>query len=109
MIEDQHIQEAVERVVAVASATRKVIVFGSYGRGEPSEHSDLDLLVIENAPVDTHREYARIREAIGRVGTGVGVDLLVCSQEDFERRASVPGTVCYWAQKEGRVLYDAAA
>lgn len=40
---------------------------------------------------------------------GVGVDLLLLSEQEFERRSQVPGTTAYWAKKEGKVLYDAAA
>jgi uncharacterized protein len=37
------------------------------------------------------------------------IELLVFSREEFERRSQVPGTVPYWAKKEGKLLYDAAA
>jgi hypothetical protein len=37
------------------------------------------------------------------------VDVLVFSQEEFERRSQVPGTLPYWAKKEGKLVYDAAA
>ncbi|HRE17509.1 MAG TPA: nucleotidyltransferase domain-containing protein [Rhodocyclaceae bacterium] len=109
MIDETMIRGAVERAVMAASAPSKVIVFGSYGRGDADDDSDLDLLVVEQGPLDQHAEYLRIREAIGRLAPGVGVDLLVCSNEDFERRSLVPGTVYFWALKEGRVVYDAAA
>jgi hypothetical protein len=45
-----------------------------------------------------------LKAAIGQVG--VGVDLLLFSRHDFERRSQVPGTLPYWAMKEGRVLID---
>ncbi len=109
MLDDQVIRQAVDRAVAVAHAPSKVIVFGSYGRGDADEGSDLDLLIVERDVPDRLAEYGRIRGAIGRVAPGVGVDVLVCANEEFERRSSVPGTVFYWAKKEGRVFYDAAA
>ena len=31
------------------------------------------------------------------------------TQEEFERRSQVPGTLPYWAKKEGKLVYDAAA
>jgi hypothetical protein len=37
------------------------------------------------------------------------VDLLLYSEAEFDRRNQVPGTVPYWAKKEGKVLYDTAA
>lgn len=106
MISEQTIREAVERVVAAARPT-KIILFGSLARGESDEGSDLDLLIIEPELVDRYEEMVRLRDAIGPVGTGV--DVLVYSEEEAERRGQVPGTVVYWALKEGRVIYDAAS
>ena len=56
---------------------------------------------------DKAAEHLRLKAAVGRVG--VGVDLLLIEQRDFDRRSQVPGTLPYWAKKEGRVLHDAAA
>ncbi len=91
MIDEQTLQQVVERVVVAAQPSR-VILFGSYGRGEADEGSDLDLMIV-----------------LPTVGSlGVGVDLLVYSDAEFERRSQVPGTVLYWARKEGQQLYAAA-
>ena len=96
-----------QRVAAAATQPATVIVFGSYARGDADEGSDLDLIVIEPELVDKAAEYLRLKAAVGRVG--VGVDLLLYTRRDFERRSQVPGTLPYWAKKEGRVLHDAAA
>ena len=47
MLLNQTILDAVGRAAAVADSPFKIIVFGSYGRGDADDHSDLDLLVIE--------------------------------------------------------------
>lgn len=99
--------ETVERIAAAASQPVTVIVFGSYARGDACEASDLDLVVIEPELPDKGSEYLRLKAAVGRIG--VGVDLLLYARSDFERRSLVPGTLPYWAKKEGRVLHDAAA
>jgi predicted nucleotidyltransferase len=106
MISEQTIREAVERIVTAARPSR-VIVFGSHARGDSDEGSDLDLLVIEPALVDRFQEMIRLRDAVGPIGRGV--DVLVYSEEEARRRGQVPGTVIYWALKEGRVVYDAAS
>ena len=106
MLTTQHLSEAVQRVAASAARPATVIVFGSYARGDADEGSDLDLLVIEPELTDKAGEYLRLKEVIGRIG--VGVDLLLFSQHDFERRSQVPGTLPYWAKTEGRVLYEPA-
>ncbi len=103
----EKLQAAVDRIVARLNSPARVILFGSQARGDADKNSDLDLMVIERELPDKAAEYLRLKAAIGRVG--VGVDLLLYSEAEFERRSQVPGTVPYWAKKEGRVLYDAAA
>ena len=105
MLDMQTIQAAADRLAAAASSPARIILFGSYGRGDADEGSDLDFMVIERELGDKAGEYMRLMDALGRVGTGV--DLLIYPQAEFERRSQVPGTVLYWAVKEGRVLHDA--
>lgn len=107
MLSEQSILDAVGRVAQTATQPAQIIVFGSYGRGDADEGSDLDLLVIEPQVENKAEEYLRFHRAVGSIG--VGVDLLICSRDEFERRSQVPGTLPYWAKKEGKLLYDAAA
>lgn len=105
MIDEQILQEVVKRIVAAAQPSR-VILFGSYGRGDADAGSDLDLMVIEPEVPDQYAEMIRLHEAVSH--TGLGVDVLVYSEAEYRRRSQVPGTVLYWARKEGRALYEAA-
>jgi predicted nucleotidyltransferase len=91
MISERTIREVVKRV-ATAARPSKIILFGSLARGTPDEGSDLDLLVIEPELADRYEEMIRLRDAIGPIGTGV--DVLVYSEEEAERRGQVPGPWC---------------
>ena len=105
MVDELTLQEAVERIIAVAQPSR-VILFGSYGRGDPDGNSDLDLMVIERRLDNRGEEMIRLRKAVGHIG--IGVDILVYSEAEYEPRSQVPGTVLYWARREGRSLYGAS-
>lgn len=106
LLNENAILNAVERIVAAAHEPRKVVLFGSYARAEAREESDLDLLVVEREINDYTAEYSRLREAIGSVG--VGVDLLLFSEAEFEKRRHWWTTPVYWADREGKVLYEHA-
>lgn len=106
MLAQQTILEAAQRAAMAASSPARILLFGSYARGDANEGSDLDLLVIEQQVPDKTTEYLKLHKAIGPLG--VGVDVLVISSAEFERRSQVPGTVPYWAMKEGRLLHDAS-
>jgi len=105
MIDEQTLQQVVQRIVAAAQPSR-VILFGSYGRGDASPDSDLDIMVIKPHVPNRYEEMLRLRKAVGSVGAGI--DLLVYSEAEYERRSQVPGTVLYWARKEGKPVYVAA-
>ena len=107
MLNPQAILGAARRAADAASCPAEVLLFGSYARGDADPGSDLDLMVIEEQVDDKTAEYLKIHRAVGSMG--VGVDIVVISREDFERRRQVPGTVPYWAAKEGRRIHDARA
>ncbi len=107
MLNLRDVRSAADRLIAQASQPVKVILFGSYASGNADEGSDLDLLVIQPVLPDPSykaAEYLRLKKAVGRVG--VGVDLILISQHDFDRRSQVPGTLPYWAKQEGKLLHD---
>ncbi|MBK8750851.1 MAG: nucleotidyltransferase domain-containing protein [Candidatus Competibacteraceae bacterium] len=104
MLTVSEINAVASRLLVETARPAKVIVFGSYARGTADENSDLDVLVVEKEVLDKAGEYLRLKAAVGRIG--VGVDLLLMSESEFERRRQVPGTVPYWASQEGRGLHD---
>lgn len=104
MLNPDEIQAVVRRIVA-ASHPSRVILFGSYARGDADEGSDLDLMVIKRDVADKGKEMLEASCAAGAVPGGV--DVLVYSEREFERRGSVPGTLIYQVRQEGKVVYDA--
>lgn len=104
MLTEEAIQDAVRRVVAAAHSPVKVIVFGSYARGDATDASDLDLMVIERDVRDAGEEMIRLNDAVA--GLDLGVDILVYSEEEFEKRRGWRSTPVYWAAREGKVLYE---
>ncbi|MEA3639695.1 MAG: nucleotidyltransferase domain-containing protein [Lamprobacter sp.] len=104
MLNQDQIHAAVQRLVVQLSQPARVILFGSYARDQANADSDLDLLIVERSLPDKPAEYLKLKQAIGRLG--VGIDLLLMSAGEFERRRQVPGTLAYWASKEGRIIYE---
>jgi len=98
-------QEIVRRILAVAEPD-SIILFGSAATGQMTSESDIDLLVVEPAPENTHTESVRIRRALGDIG--YPVDLIVMATGRFEETKGVIGGLAYPAYKYGQVLYEAS-
>ena len=105
LIPPEAIDTVVRRLVETAHPL-KVILFGSYARGDATGDSDLDLLVIERAVESKVAEMVRLHRALS--GLEIPVDVLVASQQEVEEWGHLPGSPLYWALTEGRVVYEAA-
>lgn len=105
-ITDSIIEQMAECIVKEVNPVR-IILFGSSVRGRAHEGSDVDLLVIEDAPFG--RERSRFRET-GRInralaGFAVAKDILVYSVDEVERWRNSLNHVVSHALREGRDLY----
>ena len=106
MISDETIQKAVE-LLREAANPRKIILFGSYARGEASEDSDLDILVLEEDGSNAFEEMSRLRRVLGPLG--IPSDVIVASEEYYDYWRDTPGNLMFEVALEGRVVYDAQA
>src|ERR1039457_3812404 len=104
-VDETLLNEIVRRVLSVARPDR-IILFGSAAAGRMTKDSDIDLLVVEPAPANTHERRVEIRGAVGDVG--YPVDVVVMRSERFERTKRFIGGIAYPANKYGRVIYQAA-
>ena len=105
MITESTIKEAVRRLKEAASPA-KIVLFGSYARGEAHEDSDLDFLVIEYSLEKPRAEMVRLRDVLRPMR--LPVDVLVTSVEKIREWGDLPGTVLYEALQDGRVVYEAS-
>jgi uncharacterized protein len=102
MISQDQIDSAVRTLAQIAGAER-ILLFGSYARGDAGEDSDLDLLVIAPQVADRAAEMVRLRRALRPMRNPV--DVLVYSADEVARWGDQPGSALYWALQEGRQVY----
>lgn len=107
MITEAQIQAVVARIVEGYQPDR-IILFGSYAYGTPTEDSDLDLLIIKSGVGPERAERAlAVRRLVRGPGTPA-MDILVRTPEETQRAAAIRFSVEAQAVHEGRVLYAAA-
>ena len=93
------------RVLVEQFRPQQIILFGSYARGQPDEHSDVDLLIIMPFEGDSIRKAVEIRSA---VHAGFPVDLLVRTPAQVEQRIAWNDWFMREIVGKGKVVYAAA-
>lgn len=101
-IPDEIIQELISRIAARFHPQR-IILFGSYARGEPQPESDVDLLVVMDSDLRETEQALQIRQ---HVNPRFGVDILVVSPSRLEERLKLGDWFLREVIETGRVVYE---
>lgn len=104
-ISETLIHEAAERLGQAARNPARVILFGSYARGEPDSGSDLDFLVVQQDGFNHRREIVRLQEALSPLR--IPAEVLVVSHEEAAQPERA-GDAVRDALAEGVVLYESS-
>ena len=106
MSDEQILQEAIRRI-RDGFAPERLILFGSRARGQASADADFDFVVLFARAVAVHELAAQIRLALRDLPASF--DILVRSQDEWERWSRVPVTLQHAIAREGRTVYDRVA
>jgi predicted nucleotidyltransferase len=93
-----HLKEALLEAYEIEA----IILFGSLGRGEADEFSDVDLLVV----METDRDTVALGKELAGYLDPVTKDkhIIVKTPKEFCREEDIPGTLAFSAAKEGHFL-----
>lgn len=94
-------------ILVKACEPRKIILFGSRARGDATEDSDIDLMIVEDAVSDAAIEMTRLSRELSKIK--FYADLVVTSQSYFDYWRDTPGNVYFEANLEGKVVYEKTA
>jgi len=67
----------------------KIILFGSYAYGKPTEDSDIDLLIIKDTDDARQERWMRVRRIIRGVTRFLPVSPQIYSKREFEHRMEI--------------------
>ena len=99
--------EEVKRQIVLAIKPlnpEKIILFGSYAYGTPTEDSDLDICVVEKEFESKWKEKARVRKLLS--GIKVGKDILVPRLDEFDFYKNEINSVYYDVDTKGELLWQ---
>lgn len=102
-VTEELLREVVRRILSVGTP-RKIVLFGSWARGQARPDSDLDLLIIEESDLPRHRRARRHRMAL--LGLFPAKDIVVWTPGEVRQWQHVPNAFITTILAEGRVLYE---
>jgi len=107
MIDENIISEVTDKLVKEFNP-EKIILFGSYAWGNPTEESDLDILVIITDSKE--KQTMRMTKALQclRGFEGIPKDILVKTHYEAYRFKDVIASLEYKIFREGKILYNGA-
>jgi predicted nucleotidyltransferase len=102
MIKEKEISKLVN-TIASKYHPQKIILFGSYAKGNANDNSDIDLLIIKD---DKLPKIERNRVVRGFINDyDLPVDIIVKSSDEFDKYKNIIGHVAYSANKYGKIVY----
>ncbi|MCC7187202.1 MAG: nucleotidyltransferase domain-containing protein [Anaerolineales bacterium] len=99
-------QEAIDQVVeqiVEKFKPQKIILFGSYARGNPRPDSDVDMLVVMDTPL---RDVQQAIQICQQIEYRFGLDLIVHTPKYLAERMKMGDWFLRDVVKEGKVLYE---
>ncbi len=106
MIEKDKISEIVNKIVSGYNP-EKIILFGSYATENPSENSDLDLLVIKETDLPRPQRAVQVRRMI--YGSMIPIDLIVYTPKEIDESKNNKFSFIYEVLNTGKTIYERAS
>ena len=106
MIELSEIKQVANKL-GVAANAEKVILFGSFARGEAHMNSDVDFLIIAESDQPRFKRSRNLYKTLSPYP--FSMDLLVYTPAEIEKGKRSPLSFVSTALREGKILYDCRA
>ncbi|MFH1963297.1 MAG: nucleotidyltransferase domain-containing protein [bacterium] len=102
MVTQEQISEIIRRIVENFKP-QKIILFGSYAYGNPTEGSDLDLLIVKESTIPRYKRGREVRRYLR--GLKVSIDLLVYTKDEIQKWSNIKPAFITTIMEKGKVLY----
>ena len=84
----------------------KIILFGSYARGDQTEKSDVDLLILKKGLTDWHGMMNILYKAFFESKVDMSIDVLPIDYDKYYELCDTIGYIYYNVKREGKLVYE---
>ena len=86
-----------------ALSPQRIILFGSRARGQGGQHSDYDLIIVQDTDLPPAQRAFLANKAVRHLG--IPVDIIVYTPDEFDRLSGWSSSIVARAIMEGNVLH----
>jgi predicted nucleotidyltransferase len=98
------IDKVVPLIVSLVSPDQ-IVLFGSYARGDNTEKSDIDLLIIKKDLKNSNERTDLLYRAFYNNKIGIPIDLIVMDYNKYLKLNNEIGYIYKTIKQEGKLLY----
>jgi len=106
MIADKQINEISIKIIENINPER-IIIFGSYAKGNYHDDSDLDLIIVKQSDLPKNKRGIEIRRLF--YGLLIPMDLKIYTPEEFENELKNKYSFLNTAIKDSKTIYERKA
>jgi len=84
---------------------KKIFLFGSYAKGNTTEDSDIDLLIIKNTETSPLDRWVEVKRLLRKISKKYPISPLVYTEKEIEERLAIKDFFINEILEEGQMLY----
>lgn len=103
------IREIRQRLVNLASGNKdiiRIILFGSFAKGNQTRQSDIDLIIVMNTDQPFFKRYSGLHRAVLDALKPFQVEFFIYTPDEFNNMLAGGNHFIARAIKEGKVMYE---
>lgn len=101
-------KELIERIaekIRYRYKPEKIILFGSFAWGVPSNDSDIDLFIVKRTKLKIQQRATKVRRLLREENALTAIDILVYTPEEVSERLMLGDSFISKILRRGKILY----
>jgi predicted nucleotidyltransferase len=99
------ILDQIVSLITSKTSPERIVLFGSYARGDNTENSDIDILIIIKNLINERKITGALYRALLDENITIPVDFLAIDYEKYNKLKDKIGYIYKTIEREGKVIY----
>jgi predicted nucleotidyltransferase len=105
MGQDLSVLDQIITLVTSKTSPERIVLFGSYARGDNTKNSDIDILIIIKDLVNERKITGSLYKALLEGNISIPVDFLAIDYDKYNTVKNKTGYIYKTIEKEGKIIY----